>query len=387
MTFDPKAFLTNVPMNPFIPLVLKQRAESDISAWVSDAPRDHGWDEFLGSSPLGQFQQSSLWAEGKCDERWRVLRVVLTRCGLGIGGFQIICRRSKLGLIGYISKGPVLCNEQDETWQACLSVIDGLVRQRRFRALILQPPDRSTVSSGLLTRKGWVAEKTMEVIDASLWFDLAGTPDTLLARMPGYNRTFVRQAIRKGVTVREGGEADIPQFFDLMQRTCLRQGVAPNPATEMDVMRIWRAFSHGNRMRIVFAEREGKTLAALAAFVFGDRITLWKKGWTSESADLRPNHLLYYDALCWGQRLGASFCDFYSVRRDIAEALLEGGSLSTEQVRSRDRFHLGFGGRPVLLPSAVILIPNAALRLAYRVATWPLPLLLALRKRGSRSAS
>jgi hypothetical protein len=350
-----------------------------ITAWLSDDALDEGWDEFLSSTALGQIQQSSRWGLGKGGEGWRVSRVILTRGSVGLGGFQILYRCTRIGNVAYISKGPVLRDEEEQTWQAALSAVIWVTRARRFRALILQPPDLSRVSESLILRLGFLPEKLQGVIDATLWFELGGTPQTVLQKMPGYNRTFIRQAVRKGVTVREGGESDLPLFFDLMITTCQRQGVAPNPRTLEDVRRTWRAFSVGGRMRIMFAEREGKTLAALAAFAFGDRITLWKKGWTSESADLRPNHLLYYDALCWGQRVGASFCDFYSVRRDIAETILAGGLLSAEQARSRDRFHLGFGGRPVLLPCAAIFIPNTAMRLSYRVAT--LPWVLGLRKR------
>lgn len=191
-----------------------------------------------------------------------------------------------------------------------------------------------------------------------------------MRRIPGYNRTFIRQAQRKGVVLREGGEADIPLFFELMRQTCIRQRVAPNPGSEAEVRRIWRAFQSGGRFRMAFAEHEGKVLATLTAIRFGDRVSLWKKGWTSESSDLRPNHLLYYDALCWAQREGAKICDFYSLRRDIAEALLAGRPLTEAQSRSRDRFHLGFGGRPVLLPPAYIHFRSPVLRVAYRLARW-----------------
>jgi lipid II:glycine glycyltransferase (peptidoglycan interpeptide bridge formation enzyme) len=347
--------------------------DSEYRSWFSEELTDPGWDEFLTSTPLGQFQQSTLWASGKCDGTWQVLRVIFTSRGRGVGGFQLFYRRTPTGLIGYVSKGPVIVEESKANWDVILHAIKTIARQRRFRALIVQPPDTSSVDPTWILDHGFLPEKLQGVVDATLWFDLAGTPDDIMKKMPGYNRTFIRQAMRKGVTVREGGTSDTPLFFDLMTTTCKRQAVTPNPRSLEDVQRIWQAFHRKNAMRIVFAEHEGKTLATLASFVFGNRVTLWKKGWTSSDDHLRPNHLLYYDTLCWAQRTDAQFCDFYATRRDIVEALLRGDALTAEQSKSRDRFHLGFGGKPTLLPPAFIFFPSKVLCLAYRLVSRVIP--------------
>ena len=72
--------------------------------------------------------------------------------------------------------------------------------------------------------------------------------------------------------------------------------------------------------------------------------------------------LLYHDALTWGSRAGFATCDFGGMSREIAEALLAGHGLTEAQHRSRDFFHLRFGGRPALLPAAVVYVPNPVLR-------------------------
>src|SRR5215831_9968162 len=65
---------------------------------------DAEWDGFLAASPLGHFQQCSLWALAKNAEGWKPLRMVLRKQGRLAGGFQILWRRTRLGPIGYIYK-------------------------------------------------------------------------------------------------------------------------------------------------------------------------------------------------------------------------------------------------------------------------------------------
>jgi hypothetical protein len=154
-----------------------------------------------------------------------------------------------------------------------------------------------------------------------------------------------------------------------MCQTSARQGSKPNPASETALCQIWHCFAARNSIRLTLATLGDRTLAGMICLLHGDRATLWKKGATPDSSDSRANHLICFEALQWAQEKGYTHGDFYAVRRDIAETLLAGNSLSEEQNSSRDRFILGFGGAPRLLPTARILLPNPWLRGLYRVTS------------------
>lgn len=350
--------------------LLKGPFPAGVSIVVSQDVNDPEWDHFLLSSPLGQYQQSSLWAAAKSVEGWQVIRVVLSHANRILGGFQLLHRHTRLGRIGYISKGPVLEADCETNWDACLNIVCRFAAIQNFIGIVVQAPDLSKAAPEWFFQRRFMPDKTMGIIDATLWFELQKSPEGILAQMPGYNRTFIRQAIRRGVTIREGGEADLGAFFDLMLHTCRRQQESPNPANEIQLRQIWKALNSSySKMRLAFAEHEGMQLAALTCIAFGERVTLWKKGWCTELGRLRPNHLLYYDFLCWASRCGYKICDFYSVQRETALAILRGETLSDEQAKSRDRYHLGFGAQPLLLPQAWIFIPGSFKRLSYKVAT------------------
>ncbi|MBI1840932.1 MAG: GNAT family N-acetyltransferase [Verrucomicrobia bacterium] len=347
----------------------------------TDRSQDPFWDGLLSASRFGQFQQSSGWGAAKSAEGWKLSRFLYQRNEAIAVGFQILWKNSRFGKIGFASKGPVVFGQEKAEWPTAARQLTRAVRWLGLRALLVQPPDHGLAAEEALQAVGFQREKAQEVIDATLWFDLSGNEADILARMPGYNRTFIRQAERRGVRVREGGAADLELFYDLMIRTCVRQQTKPNPSSLAALKQVWKGFEADRSMRLTFAEADGEVIAALTSIRFGDRLTLWKKGWKDGTSKLRPNHLLYHESLIWAQRMGCAFCDFYSVRRDIAETLIAGGKPNEEQSASRDRFHLGFGGAPQLLPQSQIYFPNPVIRRVYALGAI---LLNAVRKRRSR---
>ena len=76
--------------------------------WVSASPTDRCWDDLLCRSGLGQFQQATFWMQAKRAQGWKPIRAIVTLDGEPVGGFQVLWRRSWLGRIAYVSKGPVL---------------------------------------------------------------------------------------------------------------------------------------------------------------------------------------------------------------------------------------------------------------------------------------
>jgi hypothetical protein len=205
------------------------------------------------------------------------------------------------------------------------------------------------------------------VNDATWTIDLRGGCEAVERRMAGEARRKTRQAINRGLTIREGGRGDIETFFELMLSTCRRQGVDPNPPDVRHLFALWDAAHPAGCIRLFFAEYEGKPLTGYLDIAFGKTLTQWKKGWTSTESQRNPNDLITYEALKWGSEGGYQFYDFSAFDRQMGIAMLNGEPLTAEQERSRYMFFTRFGGSPRLLPKARVYFPNSIIRFAYGV--------------------
>lgn len=336
-------------------------------AWLSPNPDDPLWDDFLRSLPLGQYQQSGLWAQFKAGEGWQHHRVVVTGDAGIIGGFQLLWRKKGPARIGYVSKGPV-ADPDVAGLAAVLNILLGKAAQKLgLHALIVQLPDECPEPAE--DAPGFVRSNPMDVIEATYLVDVGEGMEAVRKRMHRNVRQCVRKAREQGVGVRTGGEEDLPLFFELMSATCRRQGTSPNPGSLESLRRLWRLFARIDGVELAFAGRDGRDIAGRMNLVFGHRVTQWKKGWDGSNPNWHPNELLADHALEWAHAHGHRLCDFSAINRFTAEHLLAGRPQDDRIARSRDMFNLRLGGYPRLLPRARVLLPNPLLRWGYQ-ALW-----------------
>ena len=350
----------------YSPAVSHSTDTGSVKAWLSASISDPLWDDFLRSTPCGQFQQSSLWAEYKASEGWKHHRVILTDAAGIVGGFQILWKQSRLGRMGYVSKGPVLGLETDENTKAALDRLRDACRTLGLMALIAQPPDESRILPSVLQEGRFLPNKFKDIVRTTLLLDLTSGMKKIESGMSSSARMEVKQAKRREAIVREGDTADISIFFGMIEATCLRQKTKPNPATEENLGALWALFKpHG--ARIMIAQCRGEDVAGQLCIPFGGRVTIWKKGWTGQHRDCHPNRLLIHTGLEWACAKGLKYWDYAALDPGIAASMLAGKPLSDEQKRSRHMFHLGFGGEARLLPESRIWIGNPLVRLGYRL--------------------
>ncbi|GAB4233262.1 MAG: hypothetical protein Kow00109_05960 [Acidobacteriota bacterium] len=335
------------PMSTATP---RSEAVSGFEIVESTHDRDPTWDEFVERVEWGQYQQSSLWARAKAGEGFRSSRWVLRRQGGEIvGGFQVLCRRSRIGLrYGYVSKGPV----RDCAFSAAPfpGLLKQAVRRLGLAVLLVQPPDGDQQLAQALEGAGFFATDRFGVITANLEIDLSLEEAELMGRMRRHTRQEVRQAFRRGVTIVQGGPAELPLFFELMKATCRRRGVEPRPSSLERLRDYWNVFAAEGKGRLTLARCEDRFVAGLLCLFWGERCSLWKKGWSGEFPERHPTAALYWEALTCAKARGYSRADFGGLARPLAEAILREGKLPEAARRSRDFFNLGFGGTPVLLP-------------------------------------
>lgn len=343
-----------------------------LSFWNSPGNTDASWDQFLMKTPLGQFQQSSMWARVKAVEGWECMRVVATLNDQIAGGFQILLRGSPLGKIGYVSKGPVVVPETQSLVELLVSQMLDQVKKNRILGLIIQPPDDSQITSDILGRHHLIQSNPMEVVETTLLVDVRKDKEALDKGMTRKTRRNVRLAKKSGVIIREGTEEDISLFFNLMSDTCKRQGEKPNPPSEEALQQLWLTCSKHNCLRVTFAEYNHEAVAGVLNIVFGTKVNMWKKGWNFKYPDHYPNDLLFHETLHWACANKFAICDFIAFDRGIADALQKGIPLSDDQEKSRHIFNLRFGGVPKILPPARIWIANPIMQFGYENVFVPL---------------
>ena len=333
---------------------------------VSESVEDPMWDHFLEGTHLGQYQQSSRWARYKVSEGWNPLRYIYSAQEEVIGGLQILCKGTRFGRVGYIPKGPVFPDSGMKTIEHVVGRLVHLVRENNFSALIVQPPDECIQFPDILKKNGFLNGKSLGVIDSTLLIPTSRDFTEIEEGMTRYTRKAIRQSRKRGVSIREGNEQDLVTFFDLMANSSMRQGArAPNPSNVILFGKLWESFHQDGHCRLTIAEHEGTVLAGLFCLIYGDRLTLWKKGWSGRDPGLKPNAILYAEAISWAHRNGFAWCDFAGLSRDIAEHLTAGKPLTKAQTQSRDMFNIRFGGIPKLLPEAAIYIKSKVMRHAY----------------------
>jgi hypothetical protein len=338
-----------------------------VAAWISRRREDTYWDTFLQETPLGQFQQSTIWAQAKDTEGWKPLLVVLTVDGEIVGGFQILWHRSWRGRIGYVSKGPVVLLGYPGLAEYATELLQKLARRERLRALVIQPPDLCRQMSARLAGSGFLLDVLGGVNEATWIIDLRNGFEAVERGMGKETRAKARRAAGRGLRIREGGKQDLGTFFDLMRSTCRRQGVRPNPSDVRSLLALWDAAHLTACARLFFADYEGIPIAGHICVVFGHTVTFWKRGWNLTEGKRYPNDFLAYEGLKWASSSGYQFADFCAFDERMAVAMMRREPLTREQMRSRYLFITRLGGSPRLLPEARVYFPNPLFRLAYRL--------------------
>lgn len=345
---------------------------SGTTAWTSTSLTDPAWDAFLESTHLGQFPQCSGWAQYKHSEGWNVSRLLLTQNQQPCAGFQILWKQSRLGKIGYASKAPVLLPSHQHLAPLLIQYLKQETSRLHLQALITQTPDEDTTLSEICLQTGFLASNPLNVIEANCVLNLSGPNPTQIVEnsMDRNRRRSVRKALRAGLLLREGVVEDISTFFDLMQQTCSRQHTQPNPGSAMTTLAMWHAMSARNNIRLTFADYQGSPIAGLLSIHFGSRYSLFKTGWNGHHPTTHPNEFLYHESLLWAANQSLSLADWVGISRHLAlGAQSPTPNPANQNISTRDAFILRFGGTPVLLPPALLYIPNPVLQLAYKIAS------------------
>jgi lipid II:glycine glycyltransferase (peptidoglycan interpeptide bridge formation enzyme) len=302
-----------------------------------------GWTDLVTSAPNGHVLQSWAWGELKAQFGWRALRL-----REGSAAAQVLFRSLPLGLgtIAYVPRGPVVDFRDGAALEALLDKIHPPARAGQAICLKIEPnleEDPSWVQP--LGALGFRPSPHTIQPRRTIVVDLDAEPEALLARMKQKTRYNIRLAGRKGVTIRAGGEADLPAFYRLMEVTAERDRFGVHSRAYYEA--VHRLFVPPGWGCLLLAEYQGQLLAGLVVLAYGDTAVYLYGASSDEHRNRMPTYLLQWEAMCWAKAQGCRFYDLWGVPDEDEEELEASFAGRNEGLWGVYRFKRGFGGRLV----------------------------------------
>ena len=185
-------------------------------------------------------------------------------------------------------------------------------------------------------------------------------------------RYNIRLAERKGIRIRAGTSADLPDFYAMYVETGRRDGFLVRPYDYY--RRIWERFLDEGLAHLLLAELDGRPVAGLILFRFGPTAWYFYGASTAQARPLMPNHALQWAAMRWAQDAGCTRYDWWGAPDVLAE---------NDPMWGVYRFKIGFGG---VFTQSIGAYDYPASRLLYWIYMGLMPRLLDLARRRHKIA-
>lgn len=332
--------------------------------------RDPAWDRMLNEVSGAHFEQTSGWAAVKTRYGWRVLRLTAQQEGVCLGGVQVLLRRvGRFGVLGYVSRGPTTRPGYEALAGELVDRLGRRASEERWLYLVFDHAYHAGNLAQRMSRQGYHPHPEgippSGLLAATSLIDLTRTEEELWAALRSHTRRNIRRAQRCGLTLREGGAADLAHFRELMLANCRRRGSAPTPPQPDFFGHLWNELAPAGYVHLLQVCLGDEVLSAVVAFTIADTIRVWKVGWSGAHEDKYPNYFRVWEVLRWARRRGMREFDFVWVDTDDARAVAR-GAIPAEGFRDGSTaFKLGFGGRLVLLPEPQCRFYHPFLRAGY----------------------
>jgi len=323
--------------------------------WVLCETTEHNsrWDEFLQQCPGAHFEQTSAWARLKAIYGWTPHWIwVEQENSIAAGAMLLTKRMGPVATVGYVIRGPVWRHGDSVSMRIAMEAICKFASSQRLTYLVVVPPYEAGALVPVLKSLSFhVKPDSLPPIadTATLVIDLRRDLNAILAGMSMTKRQNIRRGIRRGVRVRIGENEDVETFRKLMWELVARRKIRPGPPQRDFFDNLQRILGPQGNVRFHIAEVDGEPVSAACSLLFGERLCLWRIGWSGKYADFEPNDVLHWEIMKWAKENGYSEFDFGNIRRTHAKALLQGGKIA-DSYSGVTNFKISFGGQLRLLP-------------------------------------
>jgi len=257
----------------------------------------------------------------------------------------VLFRQLPLGFnIAYIPKGPVIDWQDTSAVRLALNDLKQFARRKRTIFLRIEPdaPYHHSIEQHFL-KTGFVIGKAIQPT-TTIVIDITPSENTILAAMKSKTRYNIRLASRKGITVRMGNGADIPQFHMLSQITAERDGFAIHSL--LYYQKVFGQFPSENRA-LLMAEYQGECLASLMVFAWHGKAYYLYGASSNAYRNKMPTYLLQWEAIKWAKSNGCHAYDLWGIPDENPETLEAEFQNRSDGLWGIYRFKRGFGGQIV----------------------------------------
>jgi lipid II:glycine glycyltransferase (peptidoglycan interpeptide bridge formation enzyme) len=291
------------------------------------------WQRSLAALPAPHLLQGWEWGRIKAQTGWRATRRVLfDETDKPLAALQFLDRQLLPFVplrIGYVPKGPVVDWDNMRAVEATLAEVEGIAKRHNCIFVKIDPDVDETSAQGirlrhLLRQRAWRASQEQIQFKNTAFTGLTGDEDGLLARLKSKWRYNIRLAERRGITVREGTEADLAAFYRLYAETGARDGFLIRPYAYYCTT--WRSYlaaeqeadnPAGGALLLAEHAEEDAPVAGIFVMRYGD--TAWYFYGASSERRRRdmPNYLLQWEALRWARARGCTRYDWWGAPAEL----------------------------------------------------------------------
>ncbi len=344
------------------------------------------WNNLIASLPGAHILQTWEWGQVKARNGWEPIpKVWQDAQGRTSAAALILARSLPLpSLAGrsqiiYVPRGPVIRDWADPDLRH--QVIEDLHLFARQRgAIFIKIDPEVCVGTGVpgtpeagednightvlsdLHAHGWRLSEEQVQFRNTVMIDLSLSPEDLLTRMKQKTRYNIRLAERRGVTIRQGTQADLVTLYRMYAETSMRDRFVIRE--EAYYKELWETFMQIGMAESLIAEVENQPVAALVIFHFAGR-AWYMVGMSREAArEKMPSYLLQWEAILRAKAFGCTRYDLWGAPDEFLES---------DPLWGVYRFKEGFGGKVVRWIGAWDLPLKP---LYYRLYTQALPRIL-----------
>ena len=284
--------------------------------------------DFVNSNSNTHFMQSSEWARVKGN--WKN-EVILVRDDSGkIAGCMSVLIQ-KIPVLNYsmlyCPRGPV-CDADDKiVFGKLMDSLKELAKREKAFIFRMDPaiPNsneefRNLARENGISLKSNINHDINKVIQPKYEMQLnikGKTEDELLASFSQKTRYNIRLAAKKGVTIEEGTEDDIDEFFSILTETSQRdQFTIRNVSYYKKVYEIMKEKDH---VKLYFARFNDKRIATTLEIIYGNKAWYLYGGSLREHSNVMPNYLLQWTMIKEAMKRGCEFYNFGGVSGYIDE--------------------------------------------------------------------
>lgn len=308
---------------------------------------DAAWDAFVAASATAFPLQLTPWATAKATTGWSVTRIVADG-GSGPIGAQMLMRRLGPGpyAMGYLPRGPVATSFDTASVAAFTEALRQFARSKRLTHVTADPGLPGPEPAELLQAAGWQRSDNVQ-LDSTQIIDLTLSEEQLWSDVYKSSRRYANGARKKGCSVREGDESDLPVFYAILAETAVRSGFIPR--AQEAYRDVYRAFAAQGAARLLIGYLpDGTAVSSKMILTSGGRASQLYGGLTDAGGRARSGHFFEWEAIVRSKAAGATIFDMWG--------------RSTPGIA---HFKQGFGGNVVEYTGTFDLVLNATARSLY----------------------